>query len=409
MKLPNRLPLAIILWHFRGIGRQRVHHQDGALVGCRSGRVEQSGSIDMTDRNDPLGSRSRHDVVPEEGLNEPDAERLRTEQHPGRTAANADHLQADGRRSEVRAGGDHRVSAGQTREHVTGATEVAEGKKRFPWWLLLLLLLAVLALVLYFALRDNDNGDDAAPNSAPASSQPVPAGQEAVTQKQVPVYWLSKAGPKLFRSYTEINGQPTLEAVRAMSSQSAPDADYTTAWGGAEPTSVVRNDGVITVDFSQLPQAQLKDPTATAAVQELVYTVQSAMNATDPVRVTKAGQAVPTMFGAADTSVPVQRMSAAEVQNKVWITEPTDKSTVSGPVKVSGTAWSKGQLNWRAVNTADRSEKTGTVQPGGSSPNSPYTFNADLPAGNWTLEVFDPAGSQAQRTLDSDSKTFTVR
>jgi hypothetical protein len=256
-----------------------------------------------------------------------------------------------------------------------------------------------------------------APTEAPKVA-PTPRGKvEQITSKAVPVYWLGKtvgvdtgAGVRLYRTWTQIKGRPAYEALQLMTSGKSVDPDYSSPWQGSAVSSVTRADGLITVDFKVLPRQQLAPAVAYLAAQQLVYTVQGAMDVTEPVMVTVQGEPAPRLFGV-DIRQPLSRAQALDVQAFIWVTYPENGMVVRAPLKVSGiAAANEASLNYRI--TAD---KTGQVIAEGSTQTTeaykltPYSFTVSkLPAGAYTLEIFEISMADGRPT-STDTKTFYVR
>jgi hypothetical protein len=263
-----------------------------------------------------------------------------------------------------------------------------------------------------------------APTMAPSikTAQPTDRGapEQSVPSAVVPVYWLganvgaqSKKEVRLYRTWTKVSGKPAVEALRVMTQKRPGDPDYYSAWTGAQVNSVTRADDLVTVDFKQLPQTRLDADIANIATQQLVYTIQGAMEdaAGTRVQVTEQGRIGSKLFGQVDTSQPLDRAQAADVQAFIWVTAPDDDAVVTSPLKVSGIAsLFEAQLNWRIV-----SDKTRAVVAKGAAKTTeaykfaPFAFNvAKLAPGTYTLEVFEISANDGSMT-STDSKLLTVK
>ncbi|TCO35714.1 sporulation and spore germination protein [Kribbella steppae] len=242
---------------------------------------------------------------------------------------------------------------------------------------------------------------------------------ETVRSAAVPVYWLGEkvgtttADPtvRLYRTWSKIvHGRPAFEAVRIMTSKDAGDPDYYSAWRGAQVSSVTRAGDVVTVDFKQLPQTELDEAAATIATQQLVYTVQGAMNnARDRVQVTQQGRAGGLLFGHIDTSRPFSRAEASKVQALVWIDNLTDGQVTKSPLTVTGIAAAfEGTVNWRATNLKTRATQADFTTTKEGQAFSPFAVPLKLQPGQWRIEAYlisDADGSIS----DTDSKTVFVK
>jgi hypothetical protein len=259
----------------------------------------------------------------------------------------------------------------------------------------------------------------AAPRSATDSPNVTPADRgtpEAVAARAVPVYWLGRtvgndtgAGMRLYRTFSRINGRPAVEAVKLMTTQKAGDPDYESPWEGAEVSSVTRSGDVVTVDFKTLPQKKLEPAVADLAVQQLVYTVQGALNDdTVPVQVTEQGRPSTSLFGV-DTPQPLGRAQAFDVQALVWIISPTNEAVVRAPVTVTGMAAApEAQVDWRATNLNTKATISSYTTTKEGQKFSSFTFTPKLTAGRWLIEAY-LVSSEDGKITDTDSKLIFVK
>ena len=253
--------------------------------------------------------------------------------------------------------------------------------------------------------------------------KPEPMVKNAV----VPVYWLGNrtgtevgAGPKpsvkpqsavkLYRTWAKVSGRPAEQAVRIMTSKQPSDPDYYSVWRGAEVNAVTRSEGVVTVDFKDLPAATLDADDADVAAQQLIYTVQGALHtSTEPVQITQRGQAGVKLFGQIDTSTPLGRAQAADVQALVWIDSPTDGATTGSPVSVAGTANAfEATVNYKVTNLKTRKSTKSFVNTKEGQKFAPFLFELKLTPGLYQIDAY--LISQADGTIsDSDSKSIVVK
>jgi hypothetical protein len=239
---------------------------------------------------------------------------------------------------------------------------------------------------------------------------------ETVAARAVPVYWLGKtvgndtgAGMRLYRTFSQINGRPAEEAVRLMTTQKPDDPDYQSPWSGAVVSSVTRSDDGVTVDFKELPRRKLEPAVADLAVQQLVYTVQGALNdETVPVQITEQGRPRSSLFGV-DTRQPLGRAQASDVQALVWILTPANGAVVSAPVTVTGTAAaSEAQVDWRATNLKTKATVSGSAMTKESPKFASFEFTPQLTAGTWLVEAY-LISSIDGRITNTDSKLLFVK
>jgi hypothetical protein len=255
------------------------------------------------------------------------------------------------------------------------------------------------------------------PTTVSAEPEVATGTPEPIQSAAVPVYWLGeKVGTKnqpsvrLYRTWTKvIQGRPALEAVRIMTSKQPGDPDYYSAWRGAEVNSVTRSKDVVTVDFNRLPQTRLDAVAADVAAQQLVYTVQGALNdPSAPVQITQQGRAGGMLFGQVDTSRPLSRAEATKVQALVWIDNLTEGQITRGQITVTGTAAAfEAQVNWRATNLKTHATKASYVMAKEGQKFSPFAIPLKLTPGQWRIEAY-LVSAEDGRITDTDSKTVIV-
>lgn len=253
---------------------------------------------------------------------------------------------------------------------------------------------------------------------APAPSAPAdPAPAPSATERALPVYYVADtpAGFRLYREFHRVTTtDPASDAVREMLARPAgADPDYRTHWpaGTALRTPVAVADGVITVDLTGMDAVGAGVGTALAelTVQQLVFTVQGALQSADPVRILLDGAPVPELWGAVDTSEPVARGDVYALRSLVQIDTPAHGATVGRQVEVRGeAAVFEATLPWEVL-------RDGVVVQSGFAMTAqgqrfaPYAFALTLEPGRYTVRVRedDPSGGEGRPVL-SDDKTITV-
>jgi hypothetical protein len=243
------------------------------------------------------------------------------------------------------------------------------------------------------------------------------AAEQPVKKVAVPVYWLGgkigaqdKSSVRLYRTWAEVSGRPAVEAVRVMTSKQPADPDYYSVWRGAAVNTVTRAGGVVTVDFKQLPKKTLDAATADLATQQLIYTVQGALeDSTEPVRITQSGRSGLKLFGQIDTSSPLGRAQAADVQALVSIDSPAEGQVTGPKVLVKGTAIAfEATVNYRVTNRKTQETKKGFTTAAEGQKLSPFMFSVTLTPGQWQIEAFLISDADG-RITDVDSKTIYVK
>lgn len=212
----------------------------------------------------------------------------------------------------------------------------------------------------------SDRADDPAPagsTSSPGSTEPTepttsdePTGATSpgVTTEPdpgetstVPVYYVgdSPMGPRLYREFRRVSGDPALGAADMVAAGVPADPDYRAAFPVDGSFSSVRLDEEAGLIIAQVPDdrwadrpADMSRKQAGLAVQALVYTVQGALQSRAPVQVVgePGGPAVP-MFGI-DTDGGVANADQLDVLALVSVTSPESGAEVSGTFTASGVA-----------------------------------------------------------------------
>jgi hypothetical protein len=259
------------------------------------------------------------------------------------------------------------------------------------------------------------------PTTSPAvkTSRPTDRGkpEQSVASAVVPVYWLgqqlgtpTKSTARLYRTWSKVSGHPAEEAVRIMTTKQPEDPDYYSVWRGAAVNSVTRSDGVVTVDFKQLPKTTLAPDLANVATQQLIYTVQGALaDDTSAVQITQQGRAGQKLFGQVDTSAPLGRAQAADVQALVWITSPSEGAVTGSKVTVQGTANAfEATVNNQLTNLKTRETKKSFTTTEEGQKFSPFAFSVSLSPGPWQIDAYLISDADGSIT-NTDSKTIVVK
>ncbi|MEC9053590.1 MAG: hypothetical protein VX747_14095, partial [Actinomycetota bacterium] len=128
----------------------------------------------------------------------------------------------------------------------------------------------------------------AASPSEPAASD-VPS-EEPAAAGAVPVYYVGDTGvgPRLFREFRRVSGEPALGAAEMAASGEPADPDYRSLFpGGGGFDAVDHSGGTIAVSLSDETWVDRPSGMAGAeaelALQALVHTVQGALQSRDPV------------------------------------------------------------------------------------------------------------------------------
>lgn len=258
----------------------------------------------------------------------------------------------------------------------------------------------------------------AGPTPAPAGPGPstpaAPTSGPELVARALPVYFVAEtaAGPRLYREFHRVEtADPPSDAVREMFA-GAIDPDYRTLWpeGTGLRSPVEAADGVITVDLTgPTTGAQVGSAGAELTVQQLVYTVQGALQSTDPVRILFDGAPVDELFGAVSTAEPVRRADLYATRSLVQIDAPAHGATVGGSVEVTGeAAVFEATLPWEVLRDGEVVESGFTTTAEGQV-FAPFAFTVQLAPGDYVVRISedDPSGGEGRPVL-TDDKAVTV-
>ena len=142
-----------------------------------------------------------------------------------------------------------------------------------------------------------------------------------------------------------------------------------------------QRDHVITVDLTGLGAGQMGSELAAIAVQQLVFTVQGALQSTDPVRILVDGNRVDELWGVVDTSDPVERGDSYALRSLVQIDAPAHGAAVGRDVQVTGeAAVFEATLLWE-VRRGDAVVRSGCHRHGGGPALRPVRLRGDARTG----------------------------
>ncbi len=248
--------------------------------------------------------------------------------------------------------------------------------------------------------------------SAPVEEEPAEAGT-------VPVYYVGDtgSGPRLFREFRKVSGEPALGAAEMAAAGVPADPDYRSAFpDGGGFASVVREEGRIVVTTSDEAWAErpsgMSAADAELALQSLVYTVQGALQTRDAVVVESQGGAT-TLFGI-DTADGVENADQLEVLSLVNVTSPEEGAEVAGSFTASGVASSfEATVPWEVRDGSDAVVARGfATAEGWMDALYPWETEvdlSDLAPGTYTFIAMtsDPSGGEGNPPM-FDTKEITV-
>jgi hypothetical protein len=245
---------------------------------------------------------------------------------------------------------------------------------------------------------------------APATPTAEPDRRDRVA---VPIYYVAET-PAGFRLQREFHSLVTDDRASAavrelLASPTGTDPDYRSHWprSTALREPVHRDGGTIVVDLADVGQV---DPDlAELTVQQLVFTVQGALQATDPVRILVDGAAVPRLWGTVDTSRPVERGDAYALRSLVQIDSPVDGTQAGREVEVRGeAAVFEATVLWEVLRDGNLVRK-GVASTAEGQRFAPFAFTVTLEPGEYTVRVRedDPSDGEGRPSL-ADDKRITV-
>ncbi len=243
------------------------------------------------------------------------------------------------------------------------------------------------------------------------SGGPHPHVARVLPPVKVPVYYVQDNGAgkyplRIFPEQHQVSsaGNTGLDAVSALFTAPPTDPDYSSLWASGSVDSVTQQPGLITVDLSADAAPVGNPPTARVyhvALQQIVYTVQQALDSSDPVRIMISGS---PPEGA---SQPLQADPARVIEGAIVIDAPSQDATVQSPVTVEGDASAfEGNVSWQILRDGQVVQEGFTTAAAGQV-FSPYSFDVDLDPGSYTLRVYE-ASAEDGSPMFVQTKQFIV-
>ena len=258
--------------------------------------------------------------------------------------------------------------------------------------------------------------------SASATATTVPS-----TERALGIYYVGDTpqGPRLYREFHRLRvadgAAGAVGPAIAQALDRADDPDYRDLWPDGTQASVQGATGSeVTLSLSNAALDLRDRPAGTsaadaeAAVQQLVYTTQAALQQRLPVRFLVGGQPTDSLLGV-DVSGPVTNGPALETLALVSISEPQEGVEVTGSFRASGVASSfEATVPWE-IRKGDQVVKRGfSMASGWMDKLYPWQTDpisvADLPEGTYTFvaSTDDPSDGEGAGPT-SDTRTIVVR
>jgi hypothetical protein len=220
-----------------------------------------------------------------------------------------------------------------------------------PWYAAAGIVAAVIGIVAFVTSVAGNDPQNIAPTghggtpgpTVTATDTAAPPPDETDGPSQVIAVYYLGSGPRgtvLYREFTPApdSGTPLEHALGALMRGPA-DPDYRTAWRTGWIDTASAGAGVIHVDLGDAPESRpssMSSRDASEAVQQVVYTLQAAVQRRDPVMFTRNGDPVATVLGV-PTSLPVSQGPQLDVLSRMSITEPSEGAVLSrGRLVVTG-------------------------------------------------------------------------
>jgi len=240
-------------------------------------------------------------------------------------------------------------------------------------------------------------------------------------ERTVAVYYVGdtdRAGPRLYREFQRGQGEALAAGVGALTS--APlDDDYRSMWQGGQITDASYDGEVISVVVDPAVRTRpgsMSAAEARAAVEQVIYTMQAAVQDRAPVQFRTADNPIDRVFGV-PTSEPLAQGEVLDVLSHLNLTTPEQGSVVDdGTLEISGVGNSfEANVGWQ-VRRGEKVVMEGYATMAGWMEPKLFPFEttadvSDLAPGDYTLwaTTDDPTGGTEGIGAMTDDKDFTVR
>jgi hypothetical protein len=284
---------------------------------------------------------------------------------------------------------------------------------------------AVIGVVAFVTHLASDTSTDLGPASdgsvvpsatATALDSALPEATGGPGPADAPIYYLG-AGPDGTVLYRELGtpapGSSRLDYAVTGLTTDPTDPDYRTPWRVRWLTGATSDGRLITVDVGRAPGSRPPAMTprdAKEAVQQVVYTLQAAVEKREKVRFVRHGRPLALLLGVA-VDRPVQAGQAAKVLSLISIGSPAQGAEVSrGTLVVDGmnNAYQGAvvvRLVRHGITYAERqAPATGTYDPSRMFPWRVTVPTEALPPGRYTLVASNGTGDRGR-----DTRTLVLR
>ena len=268
--------------------------------------------------------------------------------------------------------------------------------------------------------RAADRGTETPNEEETATTEPTPT-EDGGSETTVAVYYVAdteRAGPRLYREFQRGEGEALAAGVVALTGTPL-DGDYRTMWQGGQITNASYDGEIINVVVDPAVRQRPGDMSAAearAAVEQVVYTMQAAVQERAPVQFRTADNPIDQVFGV-PTSEPLANGPMLDVLSHINLTAPEQGTVVDdGTLEISGVGNSfEANVGWEIRRGDDVVMDGFATMDGWMEPKLfPFETTADvsdLDPGDYTFWVTtdDPTGGTEGIGAMTDDKDFTVR
>lgn len=257
-------------------------------------------------------------------------------------------------------------------------------------------------------------------SGTPGTSE-TPSATPSVTDLTVAAYYLGDGprGPRLFREFDVVSAEDQLAGALARLQATPADPDYRTPWPQDAFSGASFEGDLVTVNLTDASlhdrPAGMSSDEAEIAIQQVVYTMQAAVQTRAAVEFKLDGNPIDQVLGL-PTSEPLAEAPQLDVLSLMSITSPAEGDEVSGSFTANGVGSSfEANVQWQ-VKQGDTVVKSGfTTAEGWMDKLYPWQTEAidvsDLAPGVYTFVAMtdDPSGGAEGNGPDVDTRSITVR
>lgn len=343
----------------------------------------------------------------------------------------------DARLSELVSDAVSEIEPGDRLASIRNETRVTPMSARRPWIYAVGGAVAATAAVITavafagdnLGLMGSDGTDPAGPSPSgvhsrgtdPSETPSEPPTTPAVSDLTVAAYYVGDGprGPRLFREFDVVSAEDQLAGAIARLQATPADPDYRTPWPQGAFAGASFAGDLVTVNLTDASlhdrPAGMSSDEAGIAIQQVVYTMQAAVQARAAVEFKLDGNPIDQVLGV-PTSEPLAEAPQTDVLSLMSITSPSEGQSVSGSFTASGVGSSfEANVQWQ-IEQGDTVVKSGfTMAEAWGERLYPWQTDAidvsDLTPGDYTFVAMtdDPSGGAEGNGPDVDTRSITVR